>query len=319
MICKVCGNSENNKEFKIKEMMFGFRDKFTYFECSKCGCLQIAEIPKNMSKYYPTNYYSYKKNLTRNFVKEIFKRKRDEYALFKKGFIRMMIYKKFPNPLFNLISRTRINYNSKILDVGCGAGNYLHALNRIGFKNLVGVDPYLRESTKEGDVEIYNKSIRELPGNQKYDFIIFNHSFEHISEQLQTLIKVYKLLSEGGVCLIRMPIKTDYIWNCYGTNWVQIDAPRHFFLYTLKSFELLVKKSGLSIQDIVFDSTEFQFWGSEQYKRDISLNSENSYSINPKKSIFTLNEIEKFKKIVKELNTKKQGDQAAFFLQKIND
>ena len=55
MICKICSNYENNKEFKIREMMFGFRDEFTYFECSKCGCLQIAKIPKNVEKYYPLN------------------------------------------------------------------------------------------------------------------------------------------------------------------------------------------------------------------------------------------------------------------------
>jgi len=61
MICKICNNSENNKEFRVKEMMFGVGDQFTYFECSKCGCLQIAEILKNMGKYYPANYYSFKK------------------------------------------------------------------------------------------------------------------------------------------------------------------------------------------------------------------------------------------------------------------
>ena len=95
MICKICGNSENNKEFKIKEMMFGFRDEFTYFECSKCGCLQIAKIPKNMGKYYPLNYYSFKKKgESNNFIKQILKRKMNEYALFKKGLIGKAIYRK---------------------------------------------------------------------------------------------------------------------------------------------------------------------------------------------------------------------------------
>lgn len=317
MICKICGNSENNKEFKIKEMMFGFRDEFTYFECSKCGCLQIAKIPENMGKYYPSNYYSFKNvDKSRNFLKQIFKAKRDKYALFKKDFVGKIISKKYPNMLFDMISRIEINYNSKIMDVGCGTGNFLYSLNKIGFKNLVGVDPYLRESIKEGDVEIYNKSIRKLPDNQKYDFIIFNHSFEHISDQLQTLIKVYKLLSEGGVCLLRMPIKTEYIWDQYGINWVQIDVPRHFFLHTIKSFKLLIGKVDLVIRDMIFDSTEFQFWGSEQYKKNIPLLAENSYSKNPDKSIFTKKEIEEFKKRAKELNIRKQGDQAAFFLTK---
>lgn len=35
MICEICGNSENNKAFQIREMMFDFRDEFTYFECSE--------------------------------------------------------------------------------------------------------------------------------------------------------------------------------------------------------------------------------------------------------------------------------------------
>jgi len=317
MICKICGNSENNKELKLKEMMFGFRDEFTYFECSKCGCLQIVEIPRNIGKYYPSNYYSFKKaDKSRNFLKQILRGKRDKYTLFRKGLVGKIISKKYPHLLFDMISRMEVNYNSKILDVGCGSGNFLYSLNKIGFKNLIGVDPYLRENVKEEGVEIYNKSIHKLPNIKKYDLIISNHSFEHIANQLEFLLKVSKILSRDGTCFIRMPIKTDYIWNRYGVNWVQIDAPRHFFLHTLKSFELLVKKSGLSVQDIVFDSTEFQFWGSEQYKKNIPLLAENSYSKNPDKSIFTKKEIEKFKKRAKELNIRKQGDQAAFFLTK---
>ncbi|HJH26387.1 MAG TPA: class I SAM-dependent methyltransferase [Methanophagales archaeon] len=316
MICKICGNSENNKAFQIRERMFGFRDEFIYFECSKCGCLQIAEIPKNMGKYYPSNYYSFKKGESNNFIKQILKKERDEYALFKKGLIGKALYKKYPNPLFDMISRVGVNYNSRILDVGCGAGNLLCSLNEIGFENLVGVDPYIDEEVINRDVKILKKTIHELPDRQKFDLIISNHSFEHIPDQLETLVKVSKILSENGVCLIRMPVRTEYIWNRYGVNWVQIDAPRHFFLHTLKSFELLVKKSGLIIQDVIFDSTEFQFWGSEQYKRDISLMAENSYSVYPKKSIFTNEQIKEFKKMAKGLNMNKKGDQAAFYLTK---
>lgn len=153
-----------------------------------------------------------------------------------------------------------------------------------------------------------------MPDSQKFKLIIFNHLLEHIPDQLETLAKVTEILSEDGICFIRMPIKTEYIWNRYGVNWVQIDAPRHFFLHTLRSFELLAKKSDLVIQDVIFDSTEFQFWGSEQYQREIPLEAENSYSVKPKKSIFTSKQINKFRKIAEELNKKNQGDQAAFYL-----
>jgi len=320
MICRVCGNSENNKIFNLKEMMFGFRDKFTYVECLKCGCLQIVEIPNNIEKYYPSNYYSFNKLSFKkendNIIKKFLKRKRDEYALFRKGLIGKLVYFKYPHLFFCIIGMAKIKLQSKILDIGCGSGSLLYSLRKIGLKNLLGIDIYIDNEIKNNNVKILKKNIYELNEFDRYDLIMFNHSFEHIFDQLQTLIKVYKLLSECGVCLIRMPIKTDYIWNLYGTNWAQIDAPRHFFLHTLKSFELLVKKSGFSIQDIVFDSTEFQFWGSEQYKKSIPLNVENSYSVNPEKSIFAIEQIIKYKKLAKRLNMACQGDQAAFILKK---
>jgi len=314
MICEVCGNSEKNKAFQIREMMFGFRDEFTYFECSECGCLQIAEIPRNMERYYPSNYYSFQERPSDNFIKRYLRIRRDKYALFKKGLIGKAIYKKYPNLLFDMISKILINYNSRILDVGCGAGNMLYSLNETGFKNLVGVDPYIDEEVINGDVKLLKKTTYELPDNQKFDLIISNHSFEHIPDQQETFKEVHKLLSEKGVCLIRMPVKTEYIWSRYGVNWVQIDAPRHFFIHTLKSFELLVEKSGLVIQDVIFDSTEFQFWGSEQYKRDIPLEAENCIRVNSKRSIFTEKQIREFRKMALKLNRNKQGDQAAFYI-----
>ena len=296
--------------------MFGFRDEFTYFECSKCGCLQIAEIPKNIGKYYPSNYYSFQKVGSTNFIKQYIKKERDEYALFKKGLMGKVIYRKYPNPLFDIISMIKINHNSRILDVGCGAGNLLYSLKDIGFKNLMGVDPYIRENIINDDVKILKKTIHELPDSQKFDLIISNHSFEHIPDQFETLLKVRQILSPDGVCLLRMPVKREYIWNRYGVNWVQIDAPRHFFIHTIKSFTYLAKTAGLVIKDITFDSTEFLFWGSEQYKRDIPLKAENSYSVNPKKSIFTAKQIREFRKVAKELNKNNQGDQAAFYLRR---
>jgi len=314
MICEVCSNSENNKVFHIKEMMYGIRDEFTYLECSECGCLQIAAIPRNMERYYPSNYHSFQEKLSNNFIKRYLRIRRNKYALFKKGLIGKVIYKKYPNQVFDMISKIEINHNSRVLDVGCGAGILLYFLKEICFENLVGVDPFIDKETINGDMKLLKKTIHELPDDQKFNLIIFNHSFEHIPDQLETLAKVSEILSEDGICFIRIPIKTEYIWSHYGVNWVQIDAPRHFFLHTLKSFEILVKKSGLVIKDMIFDSTDFQFWGSEQHSGGIPLMAKNSYGVNPKRSIFTSKQIKEFKSMSKELNTNKQGDQAGFFL-----
>ncbi|HPO68526.1 MAG TPA: methyltransferase domain-containing protein [Candidatus Pacearchaeota archaeon] len=143
---------------------------------------------------------------------------------------------------------------------------------------------------------------------------MFHHSFEHISNPLETLYFSNKLLSDNGVCLIRIPVVDSWAWENYGVNWVQIDAPRHFFLHSPKSMEILSKKAGFKIKEIVYDSTEFQFWGSEQNKNNISRSSNNSYNLNPSKSIFSKKDIKIFKKKSKKLNLEKRGDQAVFYL-----
>ena len=46
MICRICGNDKNNKPFEVREMLYGTKEKFDYFQCAECECLQISEYPK---------------------------------------------------------------------------------------------------------------------------------------------------------------------------------------------------------------------------------------------------------------------------------
>ena len=74
--CKICWNENNNKLLEVREMMFGFKDKFNYFQCSQCNCLQILEIPSDMYKYYPETYYSFSKinPITETIINKLLKK-----------------------------------------------------------------------------------------------------------------------------------------------------------------------------------------------------------------------------------------------------
>ena len=50
MKCRICNNIEGNKTYEVREMMWGLRETFAYFQCSKCECFQISQIPSDMSK-----------------------------------------------------------------------------------------------------------------------------------------------------------------------------------------------------------------------------------------------------------------------------
>ncbi len=318
-ICKVCNNSDKNRQLLVREMMFGSEEAFTYLECSNCGCLQLVDAPSNMEHAYPANYYSFQKPKSYDGGPLTpLSKKKDSYALFKKGIIGRFVHASRKNrwyALFDLMSNAEVRPNSRVLDVGCGAGELLDNLRDRGLTDLTGIDPYAQENLGS-DVKILRKTLEDLGDDDKFDVIIFSHSLEHVPDHLATLRKASALLRRNGVCLIRMPIKTDYIWNRYGTNWVQIDAPRHYMIHTVKSFELLLKGTDLIMENTVFDSSIFQFFGSEQYIRGIPLRSQESYRENPEKSIFNAKQIRTFKKVAKQLNRAGQGDQAAFCLRK---
>jgi SAM-dependent methyltransferase len=319
MVCKVCGNVEGNRELSVREMMFGEKGSFLYFECLRCKCLQIKDIPVDLGDYYPEEYYSFKpveespgalKRLNRWLTV-----KRNRFYFFRKSFLGMMIHRFVPNHRLHMISLAGLTIHDRILDVGCGNGLLIHHMKDAGFKHLLGIDPFLNDDMLyQNDLVLKKMSLEEVAG--EYDLVMFHHSFEHMAEPEQVLSKVSSLLKEGGQCLIRVPTASSYAWRHYGADWVQIDAPRHLFLHSKESIGYLAEKAGLYLERYVYDSGEFQFWGSEQHKMGIPLYSEKSYLINRSHSLFSNKQIRGFAREARRLNKENAGDTCAFFLRK---
>ena len=329
-ICRICDHGIQNETYSVREMHFGTKEVFEYFLCSRCGCLQIADPPKELSKYYSDTYYSFlsdpdKQDHDLSVLRRIKERaamERNRYELFRKpgwGMVLEMIKPK-PLSLFELLHHCQVSLHSSILDVGCGTGIFLHELTQMGMKNLLGVDPYIsRDVTYANGLKIIRTDLTGLNGKWKngFDVIMFNHSFEHLPDPYEVLLTTGDLLKPDGILMIRIPTVSSYVWQQYKTDWVQIDAPRHFYIHSVESIKILAKKARFEIFKIVDDSTSFQFWGSEQYRQDIPLSSERSYSKNPRASIFSTADMARYENITKTLNQNRQGDQAAFYLRKI--
>ena len=115
---------------------------------------------------------------------------------------------------------------------------------------------------------------------------MLHHSLEHMADPLEVFENLYRILKPNRFVLIRTPLASSYAWKKYGVNGVQLDAPRHLFLHTIESMRILAQKVGFEIDDIIFDSTEFQFLGSEQYMRDISLTDERSFKVRSTEATF---------------------------------
>lgn len=312
MTCRICQNTENNRAFTAREMMFGFRDEFTYFECPKCECVQIKDVPPNLAKYYPPNYYSFQKA---GALKTFLKVRLAEYSYSGRSFIGWLLAKAMgPNQAMESIKRVNVPRDAAILDVGCGSGDLLLLMRAIGFTNLTGADPFIeKDIVYDSGVKVWKKDLGQI--SQSFNLIMSHHSFEHMTNPVEILTHAQRILKPGGLLIIRVPVAGSYAWKTYGADWIQLDPPRHIFCPSVKSMKMLAERTGLRLGEVIHESSEFQFWGSEQYKCDIPLHDPRSLGPLWKQALSRW-KMGEYRRRAAELNAKGEGDSACFHFQK---
>jgi len=314
----ICDNTKDNICYDVKEMMFGFNDYFNYMECGECGCLQLINIPENLSKYYPDNYYSFEQNRAsgiKKFLLDLIDKAIAHKYKKSEGVMGKLLCTLFPEILPPIEPSGNV-FDKKILDVGCGNGKLLKKLAALGFTNLFGVDLFIE---KDMVLNLPNlKEIKILKGTlfdiqESFDIIMFNTSFEHMLEQKEILLRARAILHETGTCIIKIPTTSSYAWKTYRENWFGLDAPRHLFLHSTNSINKLSKKCGLKIEKIIYDSLiDIGLTRSSLYKKGWDVDSQNRFLYSPIGMIYVLKHII----MAKWLNTRNQGDSITIYLKK---
>lgn len=312
--CRICGNKDGNTVFVVSEMQFGTREPFEYFQCSNCQTLQMVTFPQNMADYYPEEYSTNQPIIECEFsgLRGFFRLLPFRASLKPSWPIMWMISKIAPRQHSRCLNGLRLDGGARILDVGCGNGkHFLYPLRRMGF-DCVGCDPLIADDIRcTNGLKVIRSEIAELDFGDGFDLITFHHSFEHIENPLDVLRCASGMLRAGGRIIIRMPTVSSFAWKRYGVNWVQLDAPRHLFLYSIEGLNCVAGLAGLRVARVRYDSCYFQFWGSENYERGIPLTDQRTGSRLRwwfKRWWMNMR--------ARDLNRKQQGDQAVFYLEK---
>lgn len=231
--CRICGAEGNFETYLVREMMYDTGDEFPYFVCDKCQCLQIAAVPENLGDYYREDYYSFQVSEDRKIP--------------------------FEKSAFD---------DRKVLDVGCGGGEWLIQKAMEGWGGeLYGCDPFLERDCHYGQrITIRKCSIHEIEGNETFDMIHMGDSFEHMTDPLEVLKSVQRLLKADGILYMSIPTYPNIAFEKFGPYWYQLDAPRHIFLHSKESLAWLAKASDMVISDITYDSNNSQFVRSYFYQ-----------------------------------------------------
>lgn len=311
LTCDICGFSGQMRLHHAPELMYQTKELFTYAECPRCACLRIINPPDDYSLYYASDsYYSHSHDLTpkkRSKLKSWLNTCRVSYALGQKNMIGALYFhlaknkKTYLDPLKN----TGISLDSKILDVGCGDGQRLRNFHKDGFNHLVGIDPFMKEALTLEGLQLLQQSLQEHQG--QYDLIMFNHSYEHMSEPRVVLAKAKSLLKPGGKILIALPLSDSYARWKYGVFWNGWDAPRHLYLHSQRSLTYLLHDAGLKIVKTLYQGGLAQFF-SDAYVR--------GYQLHQADKLYDFQTKKQFEQLAHLLNHMMLGDQATFIIEK---
>ena len=325
--CPICADPSAPERYQLREMMFGTRETFDYLLCPTCGALRIEEPPADLARHYPAAFFQFGSPTTAaaaprpgpSRLAGIAGSARDRTALLGRGRrVARMLRHWAPRETGEvrrwsaLTRRAGIrSYDDPILDIGCGRyATNLASLRAVGFRNLLGIDPFLDGDGEFEGIPLRKQFVSEATGT--YQAITFHHSFEHVPDPGPTLAAAARLLRPGGAILVRTPVMGTWFWETYRTSWWELDPPRHLFVHTPASLERLGRQAGLALVDTVWESTFIEVIASEQITRDIAWREPASWNMNPPAGL-DKETIAGYRTLVTGLNNTARAGRAAFY------
>lgn len=109
---------------------------------------------------------------------------------------------------FYLYPKVNRYMHGKVLDVGCGIGDFLEYR-----KNSAGLDinPHNVEFCKQKNLEAYLIEKEKFPfPDQSFDSVILDNVLEHLTNPQPTLSEIYRVLKQNGRLVVAVPGKKGY-------------------------------------------------------------------------------------------------------------
>jgi 2-polyprenyl-3-methyl-5-hydroxy-6-metoxy-1,4-benzoquinol methylase len=204
----------------------------------------------SLGMYYPDDYGPYKKQLNVNGEKSS-----------------SILAKAKTNKLLSRVFSTFQNFGYWIpplppgataLDIGCANGDFLLGLAERNW-SLYGVELAEEPAAFARDVlglNVYTGTLEDADFPDGFFDVIFAFMVvEHLTDPLVTLREVKRTLKHGGYFVISVPNAGSWQLKVFRGAWRPLEVPRHMSHFTPKTIHLLMEKSGLSLEKIIFQRT----------------------------------------------------------------
>jgi 2-polyprenyl-3-methyl-5-hydroxy-6-metoxy-1,4-benzoquinol methylase len=222
MTCPLCG-ADSSFAFSVGDRNRRLSDElFDYERCERCATLFLANVPEDLGRYYPSEYYQLPsaEQLERVRRAEAFK-----------------------------LDLLGVPPAGRLIEVGPGAGGFAYSARRAGF-DVTGIEMDARASDHVREVAgvdvvtsaTPHEALAQLPPSR---VIALWHVLEHLPDPWACVAAAAENLEPGGRLVIAVPNPESLQMRVLKRDWAHIDAPRHLFLIPSRTLLAQAERHGL--------------------------------------------------------------------------
>ena len=235
--CPLC-HSDHYRHFKTCRDHTVSGEEFDIVECEACGFrfTNPRPGPDELGQYYKSDDYTPHQDTSQGIIDVLYRWAR-HYTLRSKH---------------RLITSLALNPPGRLLDFGCGTGEFLDLCRSRGWA-AHGLDP--DGTAREIADEKYSLNVQDperidaFPADH-FDIITLWHVLEHVSQLSATIEQLRRTLSPTGTLVVAVPNCTSLDAHVYGTDWAAYDIPRHLSHFRPNDVRRLFDRHAMSVATI---------------------------------------------------------------------
>lgn len=137
----------------------------------------------------------------------------------------------------------------RVLEVGCGAGQRLAALRKIGWQaEGQEIDPQAAALARQmHGLQVHLGPLEQLAlPEESFDAVVMNHVIEHVHDPARLVAECRRLLKPGGRFVAVTPNAGSFLHKRFGSSWRGLEPPRHLHIFSPRTLPQLAERAGLA-------------------------------------------------------------------------
>ena len=258
--CDLCHKHSTVNLYTSQDYLHGCPGQWPVVQCKDCGLsfTNPRPTPETLTEYYPQDYCPYQFKTEKRFgLRHRLQRWAFHYHWNYPPIKSNKLGKLFSYPIWRWAKTNKRNYNlfpyqgdGRLLDFGCGNGQYLSYMAKLGW-HVHGMDMStlaVETCQAKGLQAVAGIRPDQTYAPEYFDVVTLWHVLEHVPSPTETLQHIHTVLKPGGKLIVAVPNIDSTLSHSLKQYWYFLDVPRHLTHFTPETLNMVLNKSGYRLE-----------------------------------------------------------------------